>query len=156
MKELEQEVIELLNQKGLTLTTAESCTGGLISNRLTNVSGSSKCFYLGLVTYSNETKKLLLHVPPEVIKRYGAVSEQCAIAMARQAKELLDTDLGLGVTGIAGPSGGTEKKPVGLVYIAISYKNTNEVHKFQFSGNRLEIKQQTADAALRIILDRIT
>jgi nicotinamide-nucleotide amidase len=153
MNGLEFEVGSELNIRNLNLATAESCTGGLIANRITNIPGSSKYFERGVVTYSNRSKIELLGVTEKTIEKYGAVSEQTASAMAIRIKELASTDLGLGVTGIAGPSGGTQEKPVGLVYIGLADAINVNVFEFRFNGSRLEIKQQTADAALRIIMD---
>ena len=152
-KDLESIIGELLSEKNLTIATAESCTGGLIANRLTNVSGSSRYFERGVISYSNESKIELLNVPIKVIETSGAVSEPTARAMAIGIKELSKTDLGLGVTGIAGPTGGSADKPVGLVYIGFATDDGVEVQKFNFSGNRIEIKQQTADASLDMILN---
>ena len=152
MSELEQELGEVLIARHLTIATAESCTGGLISNRITNISGSSNYFERGVITYSNRAKIELLNVPSVTIEQFGAVSPETATAMAVGVKELAHTDIGLGVTGIAGPTGGTPEKPVGLVYIGIFGNNKKETHEFNFKGSRIEIKNQTADAALKIIL----
>ena len=119
---LEYAVVDLLREKGITLATAESCTGGLVSRKITNVPGSSECFLGGAVTYTNELKSELLGVGVEVLEKYGAVSRQCAEQMARGAAEYLGADIGVSVTGIAGPGGGSEEKPVGTVYIAV-YSN---------------------------------
>jgi len=153
MTELEHQLGELLKMHKLTLATAESCTGGLIANRITNIPGSSDYFERGIITYSNESKIELLKVSRETIEKYGAVSSETAEAMAKGVLSLANTDLGLGVTGIAGPSGGTTEKPVGLVYIALA-SDRGVIHKkFNFTGNRLEIKQQTAEAGLKIIIE---
>jgi PncC family amidohydrolase len=149
---LEAELGEALISSKVTISTAESCTGGLIAYRLTNVSGSSEYFKLGIITYSNQSKSKILKVPAETIERSGAVSEDTAKAMAEGIRELANTDLGLGVTGIAGPTGGTPDKPVGLVYIGLASAKNTEVHKFNFKGSRIDIKQQTSDEALKIIL----
>jgi nicotinamide-nucleotide amidase len=155
MTELEVILGELLISRNLTLAIAESCTGGLIANRVTNVSGSSKYFELGVVSYSNDSKIELLNVPLKIIESFGAVSSETAIAMATGVKELAKSNLGLGVTGIAGPTGGTTEKPVGLVFIALTTEETVNSHKFNFSGSRLEIKTQTADAGLKIVIDHL-
>ena len=152
MNTLESELGEILIKKKLTIATAESCTGGLIANRITNIPGSSKYFESGLITYSNQSKIELLNVPEDIIKQNGAVSRECARAMALGIKALVKTDLGLAVTGIAGPSGGIPEKPVGLVYIAFALDDSIEIREFKFNGNRLEIKQQTSDEALKLIL----
>ncbi len=153
---IEETVGRLLRKRGWRLSTAESCTGGLIGHRITNVSGSSDYFDGGVVTYSNESKTKLLRVPEETINLYGAVSCQTAVAMAEGIRNLRGTELGLGVTGIAGPTGGTEGKPVGLVYIALSSPVRVECKEFRFSGAREIIKFQASEAALsmlRILLE---
>ena len=155
MTNFEEELGKLLVENKLKVATAESCTGGLIANRITNVSGSSEYFHMGVVTYSNSAKINLLNIPIDVIEKYGAVSEQTAIAMANGIKNLATTDFGLGVTGIAGPTGGSPEKPVGLVYIALAVDAEVIYKKFNFSGTRLEIKQQTSDTALNMIIDYI-
>jgi PncC family amidohydrolase len=155
MGKIEIELGELLIKRNLTLATAESCTGGLIADMITNVSGSSRYFERGVVTYSNESKIELLKVPLETIEKFGAVSEESATAMATGIKGLAGTDLGLAVTGIAGPSGGTPEKPVGLVYIALASENKVEAFKFNFQGTRLEIKLQTANTALEILINHL-
>lgn len=155
MGKIEIELGELLIKRNLTLATAESCTGGLIADMITNVSGSSRYFERGVITYSNESKIELLKVPFETIENYGSVSEESATAMATGIKELAGTNLGLAVTGIAGPSGGTPEKPVGLVYIALASENKVEAFKFNFQGTRLEIKLQTANTALEILINHL-
>ena len=120
IESLEELVVQLLNEKGKTLATAESCTGGLLSKRITDISGSSSVFHMGCVTYANEAKEALLSVPHETLLAHGAVSEETARAMAEGIVRRAGSDLGVGITGIAGPDGGTEEKPVGLIYIALS------------------------------------
>ncbi|MEW5766129.1 MAG: CinA family protein [bacterium] len=144
-------VSQILSERQLTIGIAESCSGGLISHQFTNVPGSSNYFIGGVVAYSNEVKMKILGVNPEVIQRFGAVSRETARAMALGIARLLKTDVGLGVTGIAGPSGGTKEKPVGLVYIALSFKGKVTIRKFNFTGERIEIKNQTAAEAFRLI-----
>ena len=149
-----EEIIgKLLLEKNLTLSVAESCTGGLVSSTLTDVSGSSAYIKLNLVTYSNEAKIKILGVPDEIIKTYGAVSEQNAKAMAEQIRKLVQTDIGLGITGIAGPTGGTPTKPAGLVYIGISDGNTTEVHKINEPPDfdRKAIKTNACQKALEYL-----
>jgi PncC family amidohydrolase len=153
MRDLVHEISDILTKDGKTLATAESCTGGLLANLITNMPGSSEFFKLGVVTYSNESKIDLLKVPEEIIAKTGAVSKETAYAMAKGVRQLADTDLGIGITGIAGPSGGTPEKPVGLVYVALASDSNVLVHKFQFDGSRLEIKQLTAEAALKIVFE---
>lgn len=145
---LESVVGNQLRRSRKTLAIAESCTGGLISNRITDVPGSSKYFKRGAIAYSNEVKVSALKVPPQLLKRYGAVSRQVATQMAKNIREIVGTDYGLGVTGIAGPSGGTRSKPVGLVYIALATPKNTVCHKFNFTGERKIIKFKTSQAAL--------
>lgn len=150
-EELEEIVVRLLIEKRAKLAVAESCTGGLISKRLTDVSGSSACFDRGIVSYSNEAKIQMLKVPPKLIDEYGAVSSQVAIAMAEGARRISNTDLGIGVTGIAGPTGGTTEKPVGLVYIAVSEKGKETRCKgYNFAGSRDMIRMKASQFALNI------
>lgn len=156
MTGLEEEVGELLTSRYLTLATAESCTGGLIAHRITNISGSSKYFERGVITYSNSSKMELLKVPEDMLEKYGAVSAETARAMAAGVRELAKTDLGLGVTGIAGPTGGTPDKPVGLVYIGLADGKDVEIFEFKFKGNRADIKHQTSEAALKILINYLT
>ena len=155
MSELEHELGNLLTTFKLTLATAESCTGGLIANRITDVSGSSRYFERGVITYSNESKSELLKVPLDIIDQFGAVSSNTVSAMATGIKKLAHTDLGLAVTGIAGPDGGTPEKPVGLVYIALADDENIDVREFKFTGTRTEIKHLTSDAALKMVLDHV-
>lgn len=152
-KELLNEVFTNLRKQKLTVATAESCTGGLIAHTLTNISGSSDYFDRGIVSYSNEAKSELLGVPEDMLKEYGAVSEQVAKAMAEGIRTTSNVDIGIATTGIAGPTGGTKEKPVGLVYIAISTSENTVVKKFQFSGDRLQNKESTCNAALQMLLD---
>jgi len=150
---LESVVGELLRQQRLTLAIAESCTGGLIGHCLSNVPGSSDYFLGDVVAYSYEAKERLLDVPHDVIVREGAVSEAVALAMARGVRRLLDADLALGMTGIAGPGGGTPTKPVGLVYIALVTPQGERVVRHVWQGDRLSNKQQSAEAALALLRD---
>jgi len=150
-----KKVSDLLKQKKLTIATAESCTGGLISHSLTNISGSSEYFDRGIISYSNESKNQLLSVSDEILKKYGAVSKQVAKEMAEGAKKNSNVDIGLSTTGIAGPTGGTEEKPVGLVYIGIAFKNNTIIKKFNFSGDRLENKISTCNAALKLLYEKL-
>jgi len=146
-------VAELLKHKKLTVATAESCTGGLIGHTLTNVSGSSEYYDRGIISYSNRAKMELLGVKEETLKKHGAVSEQTAREMAIGVRERSRVDIGIATTGIAGPTGGTREKPVGLVYIGLSTKEGTVVRKFNFHGNRLENKESTCNAALQILLE---
>jgi nicotinamide-nucleotide amidase len=148
---LEQIVLFYLEMRGATLSVAESCTGGLISERLTSISGSSRSFYGGAVVYSNELKSEFANVPPSVLERHGAVSKETAAAMAEGIRERCDTTLGLGVTGIAGPTGGTEEKPVGLVYISVSDGKKTDVVEKRFAGDRSRIRSYAAQTALDLV-----
>ncbi|MCX5686639.1 MAG: nicotinamide-nucleotide amidohydrolase family protein [Candidatus Omnitrophica bacterium] len=152
---LEGAVGKLLIKKRMTIAVAESCTGGLVSNRLTNISGSSKYFIMGLTAYSNEVKKNILCVDPEILKKHGAVSKQVAGQMAVGIKFLAGTDIGVGITGIAGPTGGTRAKPVGLVYIALAVQNKLIARELRLRGSREEIKFQASQAVLDLIRKNI-
>jgi nicotinamide-nucleotide amidase len=148
---LEGVVAEKLIKGGLVLAVAESCTGGLVSHRLTNIPGSSAFFRQGLIVYSNEAKKELLDVPDELLEEYGAVSPQVAEAMAKEVRLVGDADLGLAITGIAGPGGATPTKPVGLVYLALARDGECLVEKHTFSGQREEVKYRASQAALNLL-----
>ncbi len=129
---VEFELKEILKRKGLTVSTAESCTGGMVASRIVNVPGSSEYFMGGVVAYDNSVKMKVLNVKAETLLKYGAVSEETAREMALGVKELLGTDCSISTTGIAGPTGGTPEKPEGLTFIGICYKNRVEVFKFIF------------------------
>ncbi len=148
---LESAVAEIFIKKRLTLATAESCTGGLIANRITNISGSSKYFKMGAITYSNASKAAFLGVPVDLISKYGAVSRPVAIAMAKGMLVKAGTDFALAVTGITGPTGGTKKKPVGLVYIALASRRKVVAIERRFLGNRTDIKLQASTVALDML-----
>lgn len=148
---LEKEVGELLRAQGLTLSVAESCTGGLITHRLTNIPGSSDYIERGVVVYSNLSKTELLKVPVEMIEHYGAVSEEVAKAMARGVREIARTSLGLAVTGIAGPSGGSPSKPIGTVFIALVSEKGILCNAYHFKGSREEIKFMSSEKALEML-----
>jgi nicotinamide-nucleotide amidase len=149
-------VSDQLRKNNLTVATAESCTGGLLAHLLTNISGSSEHFERGVITYSNKSKMELLGIPQETIKEYGAVSKQTAKAMAIEIKEQANVDIGISTTGIAGPTGGTKEKPVGLVYIGIATSKKTEVKRFLFSKDRLQNKEKTCYKALEFLLETIT
>ena len=129
---LNKKIISLLKRKKLKLAIAESCTGGMLSSAITSVSGSSKVFTMGLVTYSNDSKNKLLKVPKMVIKKHGAVSIQCCFSMLDNLSKISKSDIAVSITGIAGPSGGTKKKPVGLVYIGIKKANKAKIDRHLF------------------------
>jgi nicotinamide-nucleotide amidase len=148
---LEEVVTKLLTDNNLTIAVAESCTGGLIADRITNVSGSSKYFDRGVVAYSNKSKVELLNVPEDVISSFGAVSKETAEAMAEGVRKSSKTNIGLSTTGIAGPTGGTEEKPVGLVWIGYSDDKKTIAERFYFGDDRFRVKIRTSQAALNII-----
>lgn len=148
---LEVSVGGLLRQHGLWLAVAESCTGGLVSHLLTNVPGSSDYFLGGVIAYANQAKVNLLGVRQVTLDEHGAVSRETAIEMARGVRSHLQASIGLSVTGIAGPSGGTPEKPVGTVWIGLSASDEEIARYFHWSGDRLSIKEQSAQAALQIV-----
>jgi PncC family amidohydrolase len=148
----EKETGALLVARGLTLVTAESCTGGLVAHRITDVPGSSAYFLGGFVAYANEAKEAILGVRHETLMAHGAVSEETALEMARGARQRLGADLGISTTGIAGPSGGTPDKPVGLVYVALSASRVELCQRYVWQGDRLANKEQSAEAALQMLL----
>ncbi len=148
---IEEFIGETLRRRNLTLATAESCTAGLIAHRLTNVPGSSDYFLGGIVAYADKTKMRLLGVSPEALDRHGAVSEEIARQMAEGACRALDADIGLSVTGIAGPGGGTDEKPVGLTFIGVSGPRGTRVQRHVWDGDREANKARSATAALRIL-----
>lgn len=145
---LEDVVVNLLIQNNLTVSTAESCTGGLISSRLINVSGASKVFNEGFITYSNEAKAKYLSVPEEILKTYGAVSKETAYEMAKGVMKTTSSDTSIVITGIAGPTGGTKEKPVGLIYVGIGFKEDISVFECNFYGNRNKIRDNSVIFAL--------
>ncbi len=146
------ELIRLLEKKGATVATAESCTGGMVGMTLTSEPGSSAYYKGGIISYSNEVKHNELGVPQELLDTVGAVSEEVAEAMAKGAKMVLDTDYSISTTGIAGPGGATEEKPVGLVYIGIGAPTGYYVYKHYFEGGRNEVREQTTLSALTHLL----
>ncbi|MFT4114334.1 competence/damage-inducible protein A [Silvibacterium sp.] len=152
---LEQIVLFHLEMRGATLSVAESCTGGLISQRLTSIGGSSRSFMGGAVVYSNELKTQFAGVPADLIARHGAVSREVATALAEGIRAQCGTSHGLGVTGIAGPGGGTEEKPVGLVYFAVADAEGTEVLEKRFTGDRNRIRQYAAQQALDLVRRRL-
>ncbi len=151
----ERELGAGLTGRGWRIVTAESCTGGLIAHRLTNVAGSSAYFERGFITYSNEAKQEVLGVPEEILIAHGAVSEPCAWAMAEGARAAARCEVGVSVTGIAGPTGGTPEKPVGTVFMAVSLPSGTRCRERHFSGEREEVKAQTAEAALALVCEAL-
>ncbi|HOJ71397.1 MAG TPA: CinA family protein [Syntrophorhabdaceae bacterium] len=145
----------VLTERSLKIAVAESCTGGLIANRITDIDGASNYFDAGLVTYSNEAKTRFLGVPEDIIREKGAVSSEVAMLMAEGVRAKTGVDIGVSSTGIAGPTGGTKEKPVGTVFIAISGKEGTFVRRLSLKGTRMEIKKQTSDEVLKFIEDYI-
>tara|TARA_E500000178_G_scaffold99552_1_gene98942 strand:- start:391 stop:852 length:462 start_codon:yes stop_codon:yes gene_type:complete len=147
-------LIRILTKKKLKISFAESCTGGLLASTVTSVSGASKIFNLGLVTYSNQTKIKILKINKNIIKKYGAVSHQCCLAMVYNLSKISKAHINISITGIAGPKGGSKQKPVGLVYIGVKKGNKIRINKFLFKGkNRSSIQKATVKKALNLILD---
>mgnify|MGYP003585728500 CR=1 FL=1 len=151
---LEERLVEAAKAKGVTLATAESCTGGMIAARITSVAGSSSVFLGGVVSYANAVKRDVLSVPQEVLERVGAVSAECAEAMAAGARERLKADVAVSVTGIAGPDGGTPQKPVGLVFFGVAAAGVRTERR-QFAGGREAVRRQAADHALALLLETV-
>ncbi len=150
-EDLETIVGDLLRRMKLTLALAESCTGGLLAHRLTNVPGSSEYFMEAAVTYSNRAKTNRLGVDDNLLKQYGAVSREVALAMAEGIRKTAGADIGLAVTGIAGPTGGSAQKPLGLTFIAVSGKENAQCEQFQFHQDRVRNKERAAQTALNIL-----
>ena len=148
---LEQAVVELLIARGQTVSTAESCTGGLVAQRITDVAGSSAVFIGGVVAYSNQVKTALVGVPEEMLARVGAVSPEVARALAEGARAKFGTDYGIGITGVAGPGGGSAEKPVGLVYIAVAYAGGCDVKQANFIGSRQIVRHRASQTALNML-----
>ncbi len=155
-KPLEAMVGELLVQRGLTLAVAESCTGGLISHLITNISGSSRYYLGGITSYANEAKIKLLGVSQETLEAHGAVSAETVLQMARGVRVALSADIGISTSGIAGPTGGTPDKPVGTTWIGFSAQDGEEARHFLFKGDRLSIKEQAAQEALKLLVEHLT
>ena len=145
-------LIRILTKKKLKVSFAESCTGGLIASTITSISGASKIFNLGLVTYSNETKIRVLKVNRNIIKKYGAVSYECCNAMVKNLSKISKANINVSITGIAGPKGGTKQKPVGLVYIGVKKGNKIQINKYLFnSKKRSSIQKATVKKALDLV-----
>jgi len=153
MKKISQKVVKLLIKKKLKISFAESCTGGLLSSSITSISGSSKVFTLGLVTYSNQAKINILKVPKRIIMKHGAVSYETCLYMVKNLNKISKTNVSVSITGVAGPKGGTKQKPVGLVYIGVKKGNKTVVKKFLFkSKKRNSIQRSTVNKALNLVL----
>jgi nicotinamide-nucleotide amidase len=148
---LEEIVNYYLQMRNAKLAVAESCTGGLIAERVTSVAGSSRSFLGGAVVYSNELKTLFADIPPLMIEAHGAVSREVALALAENIRELCDADIGVGVTGIAGPGGGTDEKPVGLVFVAVTNGHKQDVVQRRFFGDRERVRRWASQQALDMV-----
>lgn len=149
---LEEHLLQLCVPKHLTVATAESCTGGLLADRITNISGSSDYYLGGVVSYAYSAKETLLGVDHDLLLRDGAVSETVARQMARGVRERLGADVGIGITGIAGPGGGTPDKPVGLVWIGLADSRGDHTERFVWDSDRVGNKQRSVEAALRMLI----
>ncbi len=153
MKKLSQKLVKLLNKKKLKISFTESCTGGLLSSSITAISRSSKVFTLGLVTYSNQAKIDILKVPKKIIIKHGAVSYETCLSMVKNLHKISKTSISVSITGIAGPKGGTKKKPIGLVFVGIKKGNKTLVKKYLFKNKkRLSVQKSTVNKALNLIL----
>ena len=152
MKKFAYKLVKNLARKKLTISFAESCTGGMLSSLITSVSGSSKVFNLGLVTYSNKAKIDILKVPKKIIVKYGAVSQECCLSMLKNLSKISKANISVSITGVAGPDGGTKLKPVGLVYIGIKKGNKIIIKENLFKNkNRISIQKATVNTSLKII-----
>jgi len=156
MKKFSQKIVRLLRKKRLKVSFAESCTGGLLSSTITSINGSSKVFTIGLVTYSNQSKISTLKVPKNIIRKHGAVSYETCLAMVKNLSKISKTNISVSITGIAGPKGGTKKKPVGLIFIGIKKGNKTLVRKYLFKNKkRTSIQRAAVNKALNLILSFI-
>ena len=154
MKKLSQKIVNLLRKKKFKISFAESCTGGLLSSKITSISGSSKVFTLGLVTYSNQSKINILKIPKILIIKHGAVSYETCLSMVKNLSKISKSSISVSITGIAGPGGGSKQKPVGLVYIGIKKGNKTLVKKYLFRNmKRIFIQKAAVNKALNLILD---
>jgi len=151
-----RKIVKILKRKKIKISVAESCTGGKLSSVITSISGSSKVYTMGLITYSNQAKNSILKVPKKIIKKYGAVSAQCCFSMVKNLNRISRSKICVSITGIAGPNGGTKKKPVGLVYIGINNGNKININKFIFRNKgRSYIQSSAVKKSLDLILDII-
>ena len=152
MKNLVNKIVKKLIKKKIKISFAESCTGGMLSSTITSISGSSKVFNLGLITYSNKSKIDILKVPKKIINKYGAVSNECCLSMVKNLSKISKADISVSITGVAGPNGGTKLKPVGLVYIGIKRGNKIIIKKNLFkSQNRISVQKSSVITSLKII-----
>jgi PncC family amidohydrolase len=156
MQQMSNKLVKILKKKKIKISFAESCTGGLLSSSITSINGASKVFHLGVVTYSNESKIKILKVPKIIIKKYGAVSQQCCVSMVKNIARMSKSYISIAITGIAGPDGGSKKKPVGLVYIGLKKGSKINVFKCLFKNKgRINIQKAAVKKSLKIILDSL-
>ena len=156
MSDLSLKIVKLLTKKKLTVSFAESCTGGLLASSITSISGSSKVFNMGLVTYSNNAKVKLLKVPKKTITKYGAVSHETCLSMVKNLSKISKANISISITGVAGPNGGTKEKPVGLVYIGLKKESKIIIKKNIFkSKKRISIQKATVKQAFKMILNTL-
>jgi len=152
MSQIINQIINILVKKKAKLSIVESCTGGMLSEKITSVSGASKVFSFGLITYSNSSKIKYLNVPNKIIRKYGSVSEQCCYSMLLNLSKISKAKLNVAITGIAGPSGGTSQKPVGLVYVGIKKDNKIKINEYLFKGKKRDyIRKETVKKTLELI-----
>lgn len=155
VEKLENILVKKLVERGMKVALAESCTGGLVAERITSVSGASQCFDLGVVSYANEQKEKILGVDKNTLETLGAVSKEVAYQMSAGIKKLSGADFGVGITGLAGPGGATEFKPVGLVYISVCSASEHKAFEYHFTGDRDEVREKSADEALRLVIEML-
>lgn len=151
-----QDIVKILKKKKYSITFAESCTGGLLSGTMVSVPGISDVYKMGFVTYANRAKRKLLGVKKKTLRKYGAVSEECAYEMAFGAAKAADADVAVSVTGIAGPDGGSASKPIGTVYIGCCIGKVATVRRYQFTGDRDEIRNSSVEAAVELLYSELT
>lgn len=155
MIEIEEKLVQMLAEMGLSISTAESCTGGMLASRIIDISGASDVYSEGFITYSNEAKMKYLKVKDETLETHGAVSKETVLQMAYGCRKETGSEVALVTTGIAGPGGGTAEKPVGLVYIGCAYKDEVISREFRFVGDRYEIRRQAVDEAIAIAVEML-
>lgn len=153
MVDIGEKLVQMLAEMGLTISTAESCTGGMLASRIIDISGASDVYSEGFITYSNEAKMKYLKVQDEILEEYGAVSKETVLQMADGCRKETGSDVALVTTGIAGPGGGTAEKPVGLVYIGCAYKDEVVFREFKFAGDRYDIRRQAVDEAIAMAVE---
>jgi PncC family amidohydrolase len=156
LSSIEIELGKMLSMRGLTISVAESFTGGLIGHTITNAPGSSRYFQGGVIAYANEVKMEILGVSEQTLINYGAVSEQTVLEMARGVRSALNTDIGISSSGIAGPDGGSVEKPVGLAWLGLSASELEQAEQFMFSGDRYQIKKQATQTAIQLLIEFLT